>query len=61
MVEDLFSGLLECLADFVLDVVFEGIGEILNGIADWFNGGQPRGDEGKAVERDKCPPEGSGG
>jgi hypothetical protein len=56
MVEDIFSGLLEGLAEVVIEVVFEGLGEILSGIADWFSGGGSPGHEGGPVERYKFLP-----
>ena len=56
MVEDIFSGLLEGLAEFLIEVVAEGLGEVLSGIADWLPGDWGGWVKGRAVERYKFLP-----
>ena len=55
MVEDIFSGLLEGLAEFLIEV----LGELLSGVLEWHSGGGVTGGEfgtGGPVERYKFLP-----
>lgn len=59
MVEDIFSGLLEGLAEFVFEVLLEGLGELFGGARDWLSGGASSGGDsgtGGPVERYKFLP-----
>jgi hypothetical protein len=61
MFEELFSVLLEGLAGWLAEFVGEVLGGMIEGVGGTFSGGQPRGDEGRAVERYKFRPRDLGG
>ena len=60
MVEDIFSGLLEGLAQLILELLAEFVGEILGGVVEWLGGGGKEDVVG-GVERYKFLPKGDDG
>ena len=60
MLEDIFSGLLEALGEFLFEMFGEMLNDVIGGIRDAVSG-QSHRHEGGPVEKYKFPPKDSGG